>query len=423
MKTKLTLYLLLFIISFKSADAQQWDTVASFNSYINALQTFDNKLFIGGDFMKMDGLDSYRSAYYDGVTFTPHATNIQGTGIDDFAVFNNELYSAGGLVYVPVGSGLSMWDGSTWQYANSIENIDHNDLYADGNDLYATTSSGNIYKKTGAGPFVMFLNSGAGVNSIIRYQSNLIITGQFTSIMGVPANNIAKWNGTSWSALGSGLSSQGREMEVYNNDLYVCGGFNTAGGVNAKCIAKWNGSTWSDVGGSVSGVSLNGIRDLKKTATGLVAVGQFDQIGGVNTSNAAKWNGSTWTSMSLVHNEPMLSCVEEYNGSIYAGAFDVTLQSKNRLYKFGAAAASVQDEEIAKVSICPNPVINTVLVSWAEDNIETVSLFSVTGQVLMNETVKNMKSLKLELGNIPCGMYLLELKSSKGQTVKKIFKQ
>ena len=35
--------------------------------------------------------------------------------------------------------------------------------------------------------------------------TNLYAGGDFTTAGGVPANHIAKWNGSAWSALGSGI--------------------------------------------------------------------------------------------------------------------------------------------------------------------------------------------------------------------------
>ena len=79
------------------------------------------------------------------------------------------------------------------------------------------------------------------------------------------ANYIAKWNGSSWSALGSGIGGQGSFTRVpalaVSDDgsgpaLYAGGYFTTAGGVAASNIATWNGSSWSPLGSGVSGGSL-----------------------------------------------------------------------------------------------------------------------------------------------------------------------
>ena len=47
------------------------------------------------------------------------------------------------------------------------------------------------------------------------------------------ANNIARWDGSSWSALGSGVNGYVTALAMLGNDLFVGGGFTTAGGIAA----------------------------------------------------------------------------------------------------------------------------------------------------------------------------------------------
>ena len=76
--------------------------------------------------------------------------------------------------------------------------------------------------------------------------------GQFETAGGTPANGIAKWNGSSWSALGSGMNGWVYALAVSGSDLYVGGDFTTAGGSAANYIAKWNGSSWSALGSGMN---------------------------------------------------------------------------------------------------------------------------------------------------------------------------
>jgi hypothetical protein len=52
---------------------------------------------------------------------------------------------------------------------------------------------------------------------------------------GVPANGIARWNGSSWMAIGDGFDDGVSAAAVYNGDLLVSKFFN---------IWKWTGSNW-----------------------------------------------------------------------------------------------------------------------------------------------------------------------------------
>src|SRR5262249_38054725 len=104
---------------------------------------------------------------------------------------------------------------------------------------------------------------GSGINSnvyaLAGSGSDLYAGGAFTIAGGVGANNISKWNGASWSALGSGMtnnffSGDARvlALAVIGSNLYAGGAFATAGGVAANKIAKWNGATWSTLGSGVT---------------------------------------------------------------------------------------------------------------------------------------------------------------------------
>jgi hypothetical protein len=80
----------------------------------------------------------------------------------------------------------------------------------------------------------------------------LYVAGIFQQIGGVPCPNLARWNGTSWSQVGGGLSGGpfaglGRALVAFDDgqgsgrDLYVGGNFRTAGGVGAQNFARLGG--------------------------------------------------------------------------------------------------------------------------------------------------------------------------------------
>ena len=85
---------------------------------------------------------------------------------------------------------------------------------------------------------------------------NLYIGGSFTVAGDVFANNVAKWDGDSWSALGSGVNDTVRALAVSDNILYVGGSFSlasfsTSGGLVVNGIAEWDGANWSPLGPGV----------------------------------------------------------------------------------------------------------------------------------------------------------------------------
>ena len=70
--------------------------------------------------------------------------------------------------------------------------------------------------------------------------SDLYAGGHFTTAGGSAANDIAKWDGSSWSALGSGMNNAVDALAVSGSDLYAGGYFRTAGGKVSPYIARAN---------------------------------------------------------------------------------------------------------------------------------------------------------------------------------------
>ena len=100
--------------------------------------------------------------------------------------------------------------------------------------------------------------------------------GWFTTAGGGAANYIAKWDGRSWTALGSGMDDYVFALAVLGSDLYAGGFFTTAGGSVALGIAKWNGSSWTALG---SGMNSE-VHALAISGNDLYAGGSFTTAGG-----------------------------------------------------------------------------------------------------------------------------------------------
>src|SRR5207249_9669097 len=122
-----------------------------------------------------------------------------------------------------------------------------------------------------------------GVNAaVVDGSGSLYIGGYFIVVGDVIANYIAKWNGSSWSALGSGMGGGVSPfvpcvfaLAVSGSDLYAGGRFTTAGGTPANYIAKWNGSSWSAVGSGMGGATYPYVSALAVSGNDLYAGGDF----------------------------------------------------------------------------------------------------------------------------------------------------
>ncbi|HZM00765.1 MAG TPA: hypothetical protein VFD43_10980, partial [Planctomycetota bacterium] len=121
----------------------------------------------------------------------------------------------------------------------------------------------------------------------------------------VPASNIARWDGRTWSALGAGIGGNFphvRALAVFDDGrgaaLYAGGGFSSAGSVHARHIARWDGTSWSALGSSLSG-GYGGVEALAVFDDGqgpaLFAGGGFTQAGGEPAALVARWDGANWS--------------------------------------------------------------------------------------------------------------------------------
>jgi hypothetical protein len=146
--------------------------------------------------------------------------------------------------------------------------------------------------------------------------------GDFQRAGGGTAFNIAKWDGSSWSPVGGGMNPSGRvfALEVFDDGtgeaLYAAGEFSQAGGVPVSRIAKWDGVSWSPVGTGVSGSSVTSLAVFDDGfGPKLYAGGTFSAAGSVLASNIAAWDGSEWSALGLGVNDEVRAICEFDNNS------------------------------------------------------------------------------------------------------------
>jgi len=141
------------------------------------------------------------------------------------------------------------------------------------------------------------------VRAIAVSGTDVYVGGAFFQPLGITNGNyIAKWNGTSWSALGQGLNSRVNAILIDGPNVIVGGHFQDAGGdAQADYLAVWNGSTWSDIDNATSGDgALAGeVQALAKNGSNLYVGGVFynapalgDVVGNAG-DNIVRWDG-TW---------------------------------------------------------------------------------------------------------------------------------
>ena len=124
---------------------------------------------------------------------------------------------------------------------------------------------------------------------------DLIVVGRFTACGDVPANGVARWNGTTWSSLGSGANNGTKDgtvlaVAVSAGDIYIGGSFRTVAEIPVNGVARWNGSSWSSLGTGVAATAVPFVGTVRKIATvgnDVFVSGTFDSAGGTPAKNLA----------------------------------------------------------------------------------------------------------------------------------------
>jgi hypothetical protein len=280
---------------------------------VNALAVSGSNVFAGGSFTKAGITNANYIAKWDGSSWSTLATGLSGgtpTSVRALAVLDSDLYVGGDFTTAGGNSavGIAKWDGSAWSALGS------------------GTTSGNVSQ-----PVYALAASGG----------SLYVGGFFTSAGGVVANNVAKWDGTNWTALGAGVNNTVMSLIVIDGNLYTGGYFTAAGGNSANYVAKWNGNAWSALGSGVSGGSFLAVYALASSGADLYAGGGFTTAGTAAVNCVAKWNGSSWSALdSGVTNRTDVSIVNALvmlNSNLYVGGMISTAGDNPAQYVNGIA--------------------------------------------------------------------------------------
>jgi hypothetical protein len=206
------------------------------------------------------------------------------------------------------GDGEYLYIGGGFVNLNSDSNADGIARYNLETETWSAMGSGIT-----AGTNVM--------NILVAPDGDIYVTGSFTEMGGVSNTAyIARWDGSSWNALGTGLDDIGRGMAFdADGNLYVAGDFANAGGSAASRIAKWDGSSWSALAGDT--IDDNGAYEIEVQKNGnLYVCGSFTGIGSDSTLGfIAEHDGSSWSALGSGVNSSVYGIELMPDGRLYAG--------------------------------------------------------------------------------------------------------
>ena len=248
------------IVRYNST-TNEWSTLGSSNgpnndadnAYVAAIAFEGDYVYLGGDFTNVNGMPAFSLARWNSVTDTWDSV---GRGINGqvFAIApdGDDLYVGGrflGAGELLAGPGrdarnVARWKDGTWlSMGDGVNKVvwtmvfDTKKLFAGGNfDSAGTMPVNHVvawdiaseqWEGLGEGLDKDFLPSVSSLSTNGKY---IYAGGDFAQTGFDSVSNIARWDGSRWNPLGSGVDSPVYVVDVDGNKVYVAGAFTEAGG-------------------------------------------------------------------------------------------------------------------------------------------------------------------------------------------------
>jgi hypothetical protein len=318
--------MLVWVSAGPAAGPGGWETVGGgMDDTVAALNTdVPGALLAGGRFTRAGTATSVAGiARYDGTTWTPLGPGLTGPAsfVQAIAAKDGKIYAGGTFT-----GRLKAFDGTSW---NDVCGGDPGGpvdaLEIIGNTLFIGGAFSNAGGNPNADSLIKCDLATNAVTAVVdgpddivgRVKAlaadsagNLYAGGEFINLDGIAlADYVAKYNGTSWSALGADAADPTvASINSANVDALTADGLNVyvgtdddniAGIPQADNIAKWDGSAWSALG-SAGGDGFfpdqTRINAILVSGTKIYATGSFnDASGDPLADHVAVFDGTSWT--------------------------------------------------------------------------------------------------------------------------------
>jgi hypothetical protein len=313
------------------------------NVEVQALHVFDDgsgggkALYAGGRFVAVDGVEMNHVARWGGDAWEPVGQGVDGNvlalatatvdgepglvagGLLGASVVGfSETYVAGwnGESWAPITSGLRNTESPGTPVINALIEFDDGSglaLYVGGNVTHAGDApinhvarwNGKAWEPLGDGsetPVLTFcvFDDGSGGGPALH------ASGLFVAEDGMAESRVGKWDGTTWTPVGTGTTGSVRSLVVFDDGngsgptLYAAGNASLSG---FNDIIKLVGTKWLTVGIVTQGTGAFGLAVYDEgTGNGpqLFACGRFTEINGLPATYVARLDGELWSPLDDV---------------------------------------------------------------------------------------------------------------------------
>lgn len=306
-------------------DGQSW---AAFGGGVSSTQTTvshiaehgNGDIVIGGNFIFVGGITTPGLARWNGTAWAGC-----GTPAFPWATVHGMVAQANGDIAALVKISdmqLVVWDGSTLQTQSvltgaptSLAEAANGDMLVGGQVSAPGLNLERLIRWNGSTWASMGLPDSADVRTIAIGATGDAFIGGRSSVPSI-SSNISQWNGSQWTSIGAANATPdiAAFQRMPNGDLIACGSFTEIEGVAANNIARFDGSTWQPMG---TGLDDAGTK-LSLAGSDLIVSGDFTQVDGVPASRIARWDGSSWSALGSGLLASPFALAGHDDGQVYA---------------------------------------------------------------------------------------------------------
>jgi hypothetical protein len=427
--------LIAFVFIVNQAFAQWAVFGGSLNSTVLAVTQYNSETYVGGSFTIPSTL-----AKWNGTSWAAVGAGLNGaTYVYALTAYNNALYVGGN--FTSAGSAgansgyLAKWDGSNWTTVGNGANQVVKCFTTVGSVLYVggkftavnntggqVSGSGCIAKWDGTTWTAVgsgITGSGAEVDAIASMGTDVYVGGKFTTAGSTTVTNIAKWDGSAWSAVGNPGGTIVYSLASFNGSLYAGGDFG---------VKKWTGSSWVALGTGLTGANISVLAMINYNG-GLTIGGYFQGAGAVSgTANIARWNSTTWFAFNSTMNGDAdafyvnpAAPATLYAGGTFTGGVNGPY---SRLAKY-TTLVGIDEKNIAAsdVRIYPNPTHDKFTINLSSelksDKAEMIVYNVIGKQVLQQSIIKNLP-IDINCKELAAGIYFVKVMDADRSFTQKV---
>jgi len=391
--------------------------------------TLKGGVLIFGAFTELGGVACHGAARVNGNIITP-LDSFPLAGAETATFFEGKLW-VGGQFQLPQGevANLATWNDTAWTFSHvgfgpvHCLHVHDGAMYAGGEfpsaifDNLARYENGGWYPMGYLGP----------IYSMITYQGNLVVGGDFDKRWGAGISYIGMWDGMQWQALATTndtLDAPVRALAVMDGELFAGGEIMNKASERHFGLARFDeitGSWFNLLPNSHWYFHYNGLDSIPNyidrmyvESSRLFFSGSFMTLAGLTQGTSL----GAFSYFTGGYVEPLgnfstpLSDLLVVNDTVYAvGAFD--RPAKHAAVTELVFSSIPQDPRFEDLVVYPNPAQDMVMLKW---NVSTpgiqisIDLYDLTGKRMEARFQADSQAVRLFRDNLPAGAYAFVLR-------------